>query len=367
MKSFKKFLLETIIPMYHRTNPETAARLRSGEKIKPGGLSFFMDPNMAARYEGELSTGTVHPGAPTVTGKTPSSNVIPDLEWHPDAYTKIFKDIADKMKEDPNYRPPSLQTMAHNPDTKKLKWQKTLPGAVAVTDSSGVKRIEPGWKPAFRTDSSGRVVPQIEPHPSNKQVHLDIPKGAIQRNTVGTIDWGGGASIPSLSGFPEQQQLHTLTTKSTIKKITSDFIKNPSVSDAGLKGFRTIAPGNVTIDNPALPKVGATAVKALGVAGAIADPAGTAFQTAADAVGGRVAGTLGGGFGAAMFINQDAGDAEGDAMVAMSDEDRKEYLNRKAQQRLAQKEEIRRKQEIDAANYDIRNPRMGGPINKPKM
>lgn len=359
--------------MYHRTDPQSAARLRSGEKIRSGGLSFFTDPNMAARYEGELSAGTVHPGAPTVTGKTPSSNAIPDLEWHPDAYTKIFKDIADKMKADPTYRPPSLQTTSSDPDTKQLKWQKTIPGAVAVTDPSGVKRIEPGWRPTFTTNSSGKVVPQIEPHASNKQVHINYdPKmvamrGAIEKYPIQTIEWGGRASIPSLSGFPEQQQLHTLTTKSGIKKMTSDFIKNPSVSDAGLKGFRTIAPGNVKIDNPTLLKVGGNSLKGLGVAGAIADPAGTAFQTAADAVGGRFAGALGGGLGAALFINQSAGDPEGDIVANMTPEQTKEYNERKRQEMLARQEQERRQKEIDRMNAPIRNPQMGGPVNKPKM
>lgn len=371
MKSFKAFLLEEIIPMYHRTNPTVASRLQGGEKIRAGGLSFFMDPKMAAEFEGERSLGTVHPGAPTVTGKTPSSNVVPDVEWHPDAYTKMFKDLESKMKNDPSFRPPSLQTTSHDPSTGKLKWQQVIPGAVAVEDpTTGKKRIQPGWKPGFKTDSAGRVVPTIEPHPENKTSMTNLQTQQTTRSPTFSRDWGGSASVESLSGFPEQQQLHAISRRSDLRQMVNSFISSEINSPTGLKGFRTIAPGNTKIDNPnTLPtakSVAGKAVKGLGVVGAIADPAGTAFQTAADAAGGRLAGAVGGGLGAALFINQSAGDPVGDAWASWTPEMQKAYTDQSIAKYKAQEEERKRQQQTDRDNYIIRNPQMGGPVNKPK-
>ena len=48
MLRFKQFLIEGLVPFYHKTDPGTAARLVSGEKIKPQGLSVFIDPAKAA-------------------------------------------------------------------------------------------------------------------------------------------------------------------------------------------------------------------------------------------------------------------------------------------------------------------------------
>jgi len=254
MLSFKQFIAEETLKMYHRTDPVTAARLQSGEKIKPGGLSFFIDPNMAANYEGAKSNDNIRPGAPTITGKTPLSNAIPDLEWHPDAYGKIFKRIEDQLNSNPNYRPPSLQTVAHDPSTGKLRYQMILPGAVAVTDASGTKKIEPGWRPIFRTDEFGKIVPAIQPHPQNQKIKVNFTpeqiarKGNIERFPASTTYWGGAASNERLSGFPEQQQLHALTDRAGRVQMTRDFMNDPTKRE--FKGFRTISPANTQIDRP---------------------------------------------------------------------------------------------------------------------
>jgi hypothetical protein len=395
MKTFKEYLKEEMIPMYHRTNPEAAARLQSGEKIRPGGLSFFRDPNMAASYEGELSAGTVHPGAPTVTGKTPSSNAVPDLEWHPDRYTGMFKDIASKMESDPTYRPPSLQTTSHNPSTGQPKWQMTLPGAVAVTDSTGAKRIEPGWKPAFQTDNFGRTIPYIEPHPSSvtKKVNLDPNAverfGRYQRFPSSTTQWGGQASVDSLSGFPEQQQLHALTNKAGIRQMNSDFekslesasqIEDPQLRSQamtktlgphGRQGFRTLSSANVQIDKPQIlppatksglgSKVVRGVMRGLGAVGSILDPAASIVTGAVDAVAGA-AGVGSVAPGAALFINQKAGESYEDiANLNSTPEQRKaESDARLAKMDMELAKQQKEREERDSAPFgdDEQDPRV---------
>ena len=146
MISFKQFLLEGIVQVYHRTWPETAARLQAGEKLQPGGLSVFVDPERAERYNAETSHGTVPDEAVTVSGKTSSRNLIPDFEWHPDAYKPLFVKVAQGIEQDPNFRVPTLTT-AVAPPAKKAGTHD-IPGLrVDVDPETGKKVLRRNWEP----------------------------------------------------------------------------------------------------------------------------------------------------------------------------------------------------------------------------
>ena len=140
MLRFKQFLVEGIVDWYHRADPATAERLQKGEKIRPQGLSIFLNPEEAAKYNFETSAGHIPPNAKTVTGTVSTRRIIPDIEWHPDSYKPIFKDIAKQIQTNPDFRVPSLTTTSITP-TGTTK-QFVTPGIISEIDpNTGKKTI----------------------------------------------------------------------------------------------------------------------------------------------------------------------------------------------------------------------------------
>lgn len=234
-----------------------------------------------------------------------------------------------------------------------------------------------GWKDAIDAKARGDVsadalyrkaVHRYITDPTEVSARIHGAVGSAAAHTYST------GRPPSFEQFVKDAESadNTKKTMDRLKKTYGRVIQSwQDVSGERFNPDLSITDGGKPLDLKSTTKatktVGGTALKGLGVAGAIADPAGTAFQTAADAIGGRFAGALGGGLGAALFINQSAGDPEGDIVAHMTPEQTKEYNERKRQEMLARQEQEKRQKEIDKMNAPIRNPQMGGPVNKPKM
>jgi hypothetical protein len=241
MLRFKQFLLEGLVPFYHKTDPRTAARLVSGEKIKPQGLSVFIDPAKAAEYTDITSAGHIPANAQTVTGTVSTRRLVPDIEWNPESYKEIFKDVATKIEADPNYRVPSLTRVAIS--SSKGPMQFVTPGIVAETDpTTGKKKIGRGWEPGFALeDEKTKFLGEPKRYADfpievdGKKIDIDDPriKPVIQsRSTVtpyGTVGpqttaWGGHGKSTVGGRFPETRDLDVLARDSDLRKVTDKAI-----------------------------------------------------------------------------------------------------------------------------------------------
>lgn len=253
--------MEGLVPFYHKTSPEIAKALESGEKIRPQGLSIFIDPKEAAKYDFTTSAGHIPSDARTVTGTVSSRRIIPDIEWHPDSYKPVFKDIAQQIQKNPEFRVPSLTRTAITPSGTK---QFVTPGIISEIDpNTGKLIISRNWEPRFALQyPEGHAHAGFvgEPHAlenfpikdpvSGELIGVDDPRvrPMIQSKSrvtpygkVGpeTSEWGGSATTHGR--YPEQRDLDVLTRKSDITNITNDAIEQ------GKRGFRTQGGSGVSI------------------------------------------------------------------------------------------------------------------------
>jgi hypothetical protein len=356
MLRFKQFLLEAMVPFYHKTDPGTAARLVSGEKIKPQGLSVFIDPAKAAEYTDITSAGHIPANAQTVTGTVSTRRLIPDIEWNPESYKEIFKDVATKIEADPNYRVPSLTRVAISPS--KGPMQFVTPGIVAETDpTTGKKKIGRGWEPGFALeDEKTKFLGEPKRYADfpievdGKKIDIDDPriKPVIQsRSTVTpygivgpqTTTWGGHGKSTVGGRFPETRDLDVLARDSDLRKVTDKAI------DQGVKAFRTKGGSGINVSGITDPAqavkstgkaVGKAALKMLPVIGTAASIAAmTQRAQAGDYVGAGLEGASeladyipGAGTAVSMGIQAVLADRD------MSDEERKEAEQKAARQAL---------------------------------
>jgi len=354
MLRFKQFLLEGVVPFYHKTDPGTAARLVSGEKIKPQGLSVFIDPAKAAEYTDITSAGHIPANAQTVTGTVSTRRLVPDIEWNPESYKEIFKDVATKIEADPNYRVPSLTRVAIT--RSKGPMQYVTPGIVAETNPiTGNKKIGRGWEPGFalKDETTGALgepkkVTEFPIEVDGKKIDIDDPriKPVIQsRSTVtpyGTVgpqttEWGGRSTVGGR--FPETRDLDVLARDSDLRKVTDKAI------DQGVKAFRTKSGSGINVSGITDPTqavkstgkaVGKAALKMLPVIGTAASIAAMTQRTqAGDYVGAGLEGASeladyipGPGTAVSLGIQSVLADRD------MSDEERKESEQRAARQAL---------------------------------
>lgn len=259
MISFKQFLAEAIVQYHHKTFPEVAKRLESGEKIAPGGLSVFTDPEMASRYTPETSLGTIPDNAETVSGRISHRRLLPDMEWSPEAYKKMFIRIAQGIRDDPNYRVPSLTQVSANPSGVH---SFVTPGLTTEIDpATGKKRLTRNWEPEFKVVGDKLQIPRplkISDFPVEFQdggkpvekVDIDDPRVKPVVTAKSTIDpsgrsnrkwakeWGGhgtsgevtykdpfsGEMRQGIFGFKELRDLDVLSTKGEINQMTSDAL-----------------------------------------------------------------------------------------------------------------------------------------------
>ena len=342
MLRFKQFLVEGIVDWYHRADPATAERLQKGEKIRPQGLSIFLNPEEAAKYNFETSAGHIPPNAKTVTGTVSTRRIIPDIEWHPDSYKPIFKDIAKQIQTNPDFRVPSLTTTSITP-TGTTK-QFVTPGIISEIDpNTGKKTIVRNWEPRFALQ-----YPEGHPHAgyfgephalesfpikdpvSGELIDIDDPRVKPMIDSKSKITpygkagpetkaWGGSATTHGR--YQEQRDLDVLTKKSDITKITKDAIEQ------GKGSFRTQGGSSVSVSGAPNPSM-TSSLKGAEVAGKVANVAGKAASImdpageVASQVFPRVASAAGLGaeiaMGAAMIplvvgaFTQQAGDPMGD-------------------------------------------------------
>jgi hypothetical protein len=354
MLSFKQFLLEGVVPFYHKTDPGTAARLVSKEKIRSQGLSVFIDPAKAAEYTDITSAGHIPANAQTVTGTVSTRRLVPDIEWNPESYKDIFKDVATKIEADPNYRVPSLTRVAISPS--KGPMQYVTPGIVAETDpTTGNKKIGRGWEPGFalKDETTGALgepkkVTEFPIEVDGKKIDIDDPriKPVIQSRskitpygTVGpeTTEWGGRSTVGGR--FPETRDLDVLARDSDLTKVTNKAI------DQDVKAFRTKSGSGVNVSGVVDPTqaikstgkaVGKAALKMLPVVGTAASLAAMTQRAQAGDYSGaglEAASELadyipGVGTAASMGIQGYLADRD------MSDEERKEADQKRARQAL---------------------------------
>jgi len=234
MKSFLQFLREDVIPFYHRAHPEAAKRLQSGQQIYSSGLSVFLDPDMAKNYTAQTSSGHISDNAVTVTGKVPTSRVLPDLEWHPEAYNELLNKVNPE-------RPPTLHVNRVTGGGQPFRY--TIPGIRTEVDpQTGSKKIAPNWK--FTKDASGKPVLQVGTSVMNTASgkFVDFDKGPMK--------FGGSATTGSKLGYQETPWLDVLGRKADLKRVTRDFIKTGTPTETGFKGFRTMGGSGVKIDIP---------------------------------------------------------------------------------------------------------------------
>lgn len=234
MKSFLQFLREDVIPFYHKTHPEAAKRLQSGQQIYSSGLSVFLDPDMAKNYTAQTSSGHISDNAVTVTGKVPTSRVLPDLEWHPEAYNELLNKVNPE-------RPPTLHVNRVTGGGQPFRY--TIPGIRTEVDpQTGSKKIAPNWK--FTKDASGKPVLQV-----GTSV-MDTASGKFVDFDTGPMKFGGSATTGSKLGYQETPWLDVLGRKADLKRVTKDFIKTGTPTETGFKGFRTMGGSGVKIDIP---------------------------------------------------------------------------------------------------------------------
>lgn len=232
MKSFLQFLREEVVPFYHKTFPETAQRLQSGQKIYPSGLSVFLDPDMATNYTAQTSAGHIPSNAATVTGTVSTRRLVPDLEWHPEAYNELLS----KVNPD---RPPTLHINRTTPGGEPYRY--TIPGVRTETDpQTGKKKPAGNWK--VGRDASGKPVLEI-----GTSIMEVGGKKTINPNT-GTRTFGGSATSGGKFGYQETPWLDIFGRKQDVSKVTTDFIETGTPNEAGSKAFRTRGGSGVKIN-----------------------------------------------------------------------------------------------------------------------
>ena len=376
MLRFKQFLIEGIVNWYHKTDPGTAARLVSKEKIRSQGLSVFIDPAKAAEYTDITSAGHIPANAQTITGTVSTRRLVPDIEWNPESYKDIFKDVATKIEADPNYRVPSLTRVGISPS--KGPMQFVTPGIVAETDpTTGKKKIGRGWEPGFalKDETTGALgepkkVTEFPIEVDGKKIDIDDPriKPVIQSRsqvtpygTVGpeTIEWGGRSTVGGR--FPETRDLDVLARDSDLTKVTNKAINQ------NVKAFRTKSGSGVNVSGIVDPTQAIESTgKAVGkdVAGKVTNVVGKA-SAAFDPVGEvasqvlpRAASAAGLGaevaMGAAMIplavgaFTQQAGDPMGDFKASFAPGEFEKWQERQ--------EESRKKQNTSAIQSVIDRP-----------
>jgi len=240
MKSFLQFLTEEVVSFFHKTHPDVARRLQSGEPIYPSGLSVFLDPDMAKNYTAQTSGEHIPGDAVTVTGKVPTSRIVPDLEWHPEAYNELLG----KVNPD---RPPTLHV--NRVTGGGQPYRITIPGIRAGVDpQTGSKKLVPNW--GVTKDASGKPVLQVGTSIT------DIASGRMIDRNKGAVPFGGAATTGGKLGYPETPWLDVLGRKSDVTKLTRDFMKTGSPNETGFKAFRTMGASGVKVDVP--PKLPAT-------------------------------------------------------------------------------------------------------------
>lgn len=263
MKSFKQYLQEEQVTLFHRTYPEAAEQIK--QAARPGGkgrrpLSVFTNVTHARRYHGERSNGMVQKGGtilstprtrgagtPRTKGAgTPAStkHLIPDIEFHPDAYNPIFAKIANELRGNPNSRPPSLTSGL-------FKAHTTIPGSRVVVDpSTGKKSIGPGWKPVW-SDEQGNISDEpIEgwklgiQNLSGRKTITMAKTGQSSSVSPGEkpTNWGGSASISSV--FADRRNLDVLTGRGGLNSVMNKFMKDRRNS-RGWTAFQTRTPSSV--------------------------------------------------------------------------------------------------------------------------
>lgn len=252
MKSFLQFLTEDVVPFYHKTHPDIAKRLQSGEPIYQSGLSVFLDPDMASNYTAQTSGGHIPGDAVTVTGKVSTSRVVPDLEWHPEAYNELLG----KVNPD---RPPTLHV--NRVTGGGQPYRITIPGIRAGVDpQTGSKKLVPNW--GVTKDASGKPVLQVGTSIT------DMPSGRMIDRNRGAVPFGGAATTGGKLGYPETPWLDVLGRKSDVTKLTRDFMKTGSPNETGFKAFRTMGASGVKVDVPPKPPATPKSSRLPGVLGA---------------------------------------------------------------------------------------------------
>ena len=318
MLRFKQFLIEGIVDWYHRTDPATAERLKKGEKIFPTGLSIWTNPEKAEAYTFDSSAGHIPKNAVTLTGSVSNRRILPDIEFHPEAYKSLFVKIAKNIESDPNYRVPTITTSAQPPNQKALTFN--TPGLITEIDpETGRKKLARGWEPRFRVVGEKFQTPKplsLSAFPvkfeetlgNPEMVNIDDPrvKPVIKdrrSNTIGGDNWGGrgtvgsqtyidpstGATKEGVFGFKETRHLDVLANKGELNDITNKALKQ------GVKAFRTKSGSGVNVSGIVDPTqaikstgkaVGKTALKMLPVVGTAASLAAmTQRAQAGDYVG----------------------------------------------------------------------------------
>lgn len=241
MKSFKQYLQEEQVTLFHRTYPEAAEQIK--QAARPGGkgrrpLSVFTNVTHARRYHGERSNDTVQKGGPILSTTGSTRNLIPDIEFHPGAFNPIFAKIAKKLKSDPNYRPPSL-TSGHSIANT------TVPGSRVVKDpTTGKKSIGPGWKPVW-SDEQGNVSDEpieggklgIQNLSGRKTITMTkTGQSSSVRPGEKPTNWGGSASVSSV--FADRRNLDVLTGRGGLNSVMNKFMKDRRNS-RGWTAFQT--------------------------------------------------------------------------------------------------------------------------------
>lgn len=247
MKSFKQYLQEEQVTLFHRTYPEPAEQIKQASKSGGKGrrpLSVFANVTDARKYHGARTNDTVVKSGPILTTNASTRNLIPDLEFHPHAFNPVFKDVAKKLRDNPNYRPPSLTSggsVAHT----------TVPGSRVVVDpSTGKKSIGPGWRPVW-TGKEGNVSYDpieggklgIENLSGRKTITMaKTGKSSPVNPGEKPTDWGGSASMSGI--FADRRNLDVLTGRGGLNRVMNAFRKQPT-KHGNWTAFQTRTPSSV--------------------------------------------------------------------------------------------------------------------------
>ncbi len=325
-------MIEGIVPFYHKTSPEYAKKLERGERIAPGGLSVFIDPEQATAYNFSTSRGTVPEDAVTVSGKISHRRLLPDIEWNPETYKKMFIRIAQNIQNDPNYRVPSITQTAN---TSRGVSSFVTPGITTEVDpATGKKRLTRNWEPEFKVVGDKLQIPKpfkisdfpVEFQDAGKPVEkVDIDDPRVKpvvtsksrvypdgkSNRPDFTQWGGrgtsgedtyvdpfsGKIKKGIFGFKELRDLDVMSNKGELKQITVDAMKaerkakqeaneknvQPQFFGYRMKGGSPLPDTTVSKGSNATKQLGAAGLAA---AGAIAGSAlTTGVQATTDVLG----------------------------------------------------------------------------------
>ena len=244
MITFKQYILEQQVDLFHRTFQGVDQKIIDASRAGGTGrkaLSVFTNVWDVRRYHGNRANDTTRKSGPILTAKGSSRNLIPDMEWHPDAYNPIFTNIAKQIQKDPTFRPPSL-SIGHS------KSGTTIPGSRVVVDpATGKKSIGPGWKPVW-TDKKGNTSDQpfeggrvsIQNLSGRKTLTMTGTGKSINVNAGDQPEkWAGSATFDS--AFGERRQLDSLARKGTLNTIMNRFLAT-RLPKTRFKGFQTRTP-----------------------------------------------------------------------------------------------------------------------------